>query len=755
MAKSRDEPLTSSIAEDWSKWKREAKNLWKMKIPRCLIPFPVEETDSIELHVYGDASKWAYGAVAYLKFISKDKTTVRFIMSKSRVVPLKTITLPRLENMAALIAAKLVGCIKNSFAVPIQRVICWTDSQIVLSWIRSEAKNWKPFVRNRVELIQQLTERKLWKYCPSENNPADLISRGTSVTKLKDCRLWWLGPPSLLNSEPCESEKTSKENTKHPDVLEERCLFGVISPISDDQFEYNCRHASKQRQEELSIEELNEAELYWMKAVQNETFRDEKSLLMKGKLPENSRLIHLSPFIDEFGHQWHAGVEQTLAALRQRFWILKGRSAVKSVLRRCAICRKENARCLNQIMAPLPKNRLVKTHAFDNVGIDFAGPLYAKERRTISKIYICLFTCMATRAIHLEPTSDMTFQSFLTAFRRFISRRGKPSTALRKVLAKALVSREELVTILCEIEARINARPLTTISDDSNDLAPLTPFHFLTGRTLMKLPDMTTRRLVGKKSTSTTMTLRRRWYYQRKILRHLWQRWRKEYLVNFNNRRKWKTQKLEPSIGDIVLLCEDGQTRNNWPLGRILELCRTSDGMKRSALLKTAADTLVRTIKRELLLRGVQEAIAGRVRPGRVDRAADRTVPRLHQREGQTIEQYPQEMAEIGRRAGVSERDLVARFAAGITLQEAYLAIRLQEPATLTEARRLDSKVMRTEEDFHQRQQTRTGNPKPEKTEATQPMEDLIHEVRKNSLKLEKQESTAARPATERQTWKP
>ncbi|KRY70406.1 hypothetical protein T4A_11388 [Trichinella pseudospiralis] len=290
-----DEPLTTSIAEDWSKWKRAAKNLWKIKIPRCLIPSPVEETDSIELHVYGDASKWAYGAVAYLKVISKDKTTVRFIMSKSRVAPLKTITLPRLELMAALIAAKLVGFIKNSLAIPVQRVICWIDSQIVLSWIRSEAKNWKPFVRNRVELIQQLTDSKLWKYCQSENNPADLSSRGTSVTKLKDCRLWWEGPPSLLNPEPCE--KTSDEHTQHPDALEERSLFSGISSINDDQFEYvidpsrfqtfsnlarvtawclrfakNCRHPSKQRQEELTIEELNEAELYWMKTVQNETF---------------------------------------------------------------------------------------------------------------------------------------------------------------------------------------------------------------------------------------------------------------------------------------------------------------------------------------------------------------------------------------------------------------------------------------------------------------------------------------------------
>ncbi|XP_003369349.1 zinc knuckle protein [Trichinella spiralis] len=122
----------------------------------------------------------------------------------------------------------------------------------------------------------------------------------------------------------------------------------------------------------------------------------------------------------------------------------------------------------------------------------------------------------------------------------------------------------------------------------------------------------------------------------------------------------------------------------------------------------------------------------------------------LHQREDQIIEQYAQEVAEIGRRTGVTERDLVARFAGGITSKEAYLAIRLQEPATLTEAQTLVSKVMRAEEDFHQRQQTRTGNPKPEKTEATPTMEDLIREVKKIFLKLEKQESTVARPAARR-----
>ncbi|KRY92497.1 hypothetical protein T4D_16255 [Trichinella pseudospiralis] len=103
----------------------------------------------------------------------------------------------------------------------------------------------------------------------------------------------------------------------------------------------------------------------------------------------------------------------------------------------------------------------------------------------------------------------------------------------------------------------------------------------------------------------------------------------------------------------------------------------------------------------------------------------------LHQREGQTNEQYAQEVAEVGRRAGVSERDLVARFARGITSKQAYLAMRLQEPQTLAEARKLVSKVVQAEADFHQSRQSDTRNPKPEKTEVAQSIDALIHARRR------------------------
>ncbi|KRY37262.1 hypothetical protein T01_10011 [Trichinella spiralis] len=111
------------------------------------------------------------------------------------------------------------------------------------------------------------------------------------------------------------------------------------------------------------------------------------------------------------------------------------------------------------------------------------------------------------------------------------------------------------------------------------------------------------------------------------------------------------------------------------------------------------------------------------------------------------INQYAQEVAEVGRSVGVSERDLVACFAGGITSKKAHLAIRLQEPQTLAEAQKLVSKVRRAEEDFHQSRQLHTGNPKLEKSEVTQSINALIREVGKLSLKLEREEPTAVRPA--------
>jgi len=124
-------------------------------------------------------------------------------------------------------------------------------------------------------------------------------------------------------------------------------------------------------------------------------------------------------------HELHAGVEHTLSVLRQRFWLIKGRSTVRQTLRNCLICRHYQTKPFGQQMAPLPEDRIKPAPPFTNVDLDFAGPLYLKGSG--EKAYMCLFTYAVAIAVHLELVCDMTTERFLLALRRMIARRGMRS----------------------------------------------------------------------------------------------------------------------------------------------------------------------------------------------------------------------------------------------------------------------------------------------------------------------------------------
>ncbi|KRZ08868.1 hypothetical protein T11_6981 [Trichinella zimbabwensis] len=124
--------------------------------------------------------------------------------------------------------------------------------------------------------------------------------------------------------------------------------------------------------------------------------------------------------------QFHGGCELTLATLRQRYWILRGRREVKGVIYACPCCRRIESRPFVAKMAPLPADRIRVTQPFENTGLDIAGPFFTRQGKKVNKNYICLFTCMTTRAVHLEVVSEMTAPRLLQALRRFIARRGKP-----------------------------------------------------------------------------------------------------------------------------------------------------------------------------------------------------------------------------------------------------------------------------------------------------------------------------------------
>ena len=124
-----------------------------------------------------------------------------------------------------------------------------------------------------------------------------------------------------------------------------------------------------------------------------------------------------------------AGTNQTLAALSARYWIIAGRKVIREWEKECAECRRRKAKACQQIMAPLPISRLTTSlRAFTKTAVDFGGPFITVQERGKRRLkrYLCLFTCLATRAVHLEVTFGLDTDSFLNAFYRMASRRGLP-----------------------------------------------------------------------------------------------------------------------------------------------------------------------------------------------------------------------------------------------------------------------------------------------------------------------------------------
>ncbi|GBN78670.1 hypothetical protein AVEN_260252-1, partial [Araneus ventricosus] len=674
--------------------------LRKFEIPRLY--FNEVNWESVELHLFSDASPKCYGSVAYFRIKSADRYVTSFIMSKSRLAPLKKLTLPRLELLGALISARMGHYLQDTFPMlKRENIFYWSDSQICIHWIKGKADDWKQFVRNRVSEIKEKTNPNWWHHCAGKFNPADKLTRGISAQALVNDEIWFSGPPWLLQINVPYNKSSDVDDTELICVEEERRKLIVTFQTNIESFQpllnldnysdvnkviritsyvlrfaNNCRPNREKVIGNLTANDLINAEKYWVRCVQQTEFQTEYEEIEHHKsVTRSSKLFSLNPMMTEDGllclggrlqksdfnfhekhplilptksrlsqlliireHQrlHHAGVSETLTQIRENYWILCGRQTVKSCLNKCLICKKFKVRPGNQIMAPLPANRIQASYPFENVGIDFAGPIYSKNT---DKAYIALFTCAVTRAIHLEVVSSLSTEHFLLAFRRFISRRGICHTvnsdnamtfksadielkrlymnicepevqnyfgkkgikwqyiveragwwggywermvqitkiALRKILGRALVSFEELQTILAEIEAIINSRPLTYVYNEPNEPFPLTPANFLTGRRLTALPNWSGKRNIelfkGKKE------LIKRYLYREKILKNFWKRWKREYLLQLKgaNLNKNVNVKTEFNVNDIVLIGEEKVPRQLWKLGKVIDVHKGRD----------------------------------------------------------------------------------------------------------------------------------------------------------------------------------
>jgi hypothetical protein len=274
--------------------------------------------------------------------------------------------------------------------------------------------------------------------------------------------------------------------------------------------------------------------------------------------------------------------------------------------------------------------------------------------RVTDKVYVLVITCFTTRAVHFEYVTSLTTEHFFNALQRFIARRGCPEIihsdngatfhkaerelkklytsldwdriqkellqlpkpiefkfnvplgphwggvfermvqsmkrALKATLGRRKADLEEFRTVLCNAEAVINSRPLTTVSGDPDDPLPVTPAHLSLGRALMQLPDN-----LGRDDVNSRIAVQ--WRNRQQLHSEFWTRWHKEYLVTLQSFQKWLSPSQAPRIDEIVLFEDKTKARTQWPLARIIEVHPGRDGLVRMVTIRCKGTVLRRDIR--------------------------------------------------------------------------------------------------------------------------------------------------------------
>lgn len=230
-----DEHIPSDYNKSFLQFFNELSYLHRISVPRhVLLPKYIK----VQFHGFCDASESAYGCCIYVRTISEcGNIRSQLLCSKSRVAPLKVISLPRLELCGALLLARLLAKVIESMKLNIDEIFLWTDSKIVLGWLSKEPTHWKTFIANRVSEIQGLTDVRQWRHVSSADNPADIISRGCNPQLLRERKLWWSGP-SFLDTNMSEWPYQYIITDNDIENIPEKRKFTELSLVVDDNCEF-------------------------------------------------------------------------------------------------------------------------------------------------------------------------------------------------------------------------------------------------------------------------------------------------------------------------------------------------------------------------------------------------------------------------------------------------------------------------------------------------------------------------------------
>lgn len=524
----------------------------------------------------------------------------------------------------------------------------------------------------------------------------------------------WLSQPTIPNdilSQPYSHDETlnttncnistNSTNSVNTSIVEKlferssklkklnRCFAYVLRYI------HNCKNPKNKQVNSLTAQELNNSLMKLIEIAQIQSYPTDYKLLSNNKpLPRSSNLLSLNPFltngimrvggrlgqsnfsyvkkhpiilprhhrltelivVDFHKRLLHAGPQLLLSSLREQYWPVHGKQLVNKVVHKCVTCFRAKPKITTPIMGNLPPSRVNPTLPFVSTSVDYAGPFNIRDRRgrgyKASKCYIAVFVCTTTKAVHLELVSSLETNNFLAAFKRFISRRGKPKEMLsdngttfhgadnelknlynflsdnldefttscasegitwkylsvytphmgglheaavksckyhlKRVLGNSLLTFEEFSTVLTQVESILNSRPLCPITNSAND-----EVFCLTPAHF----------LIGRTPISipdydyTDVQMDRLTHYQQlqQLYQSFWQRWSRDYIGLLQTRTKWRSSKGESlRDGTIVLVKEDRLPPNQWKLGRIIKCCKGKDGVTRVAEIHTSSGVIKR-----------------------------------------------------------------------------------------------------------------------------------------------------------------
>uniref|UniRef100_A0AAG5DS52 Integrase catalytic domain-containing protein n=1 Tax=Anopheles atroparvus TaxID=41427 RepID=A0AAG5DS52_ANOAO len=467
-----DVPLPESIRKRWMSFWAELPALEHYAVPRCtFLPLAA----NIEIHTFADASIAAFGACSYVRCEdATGKVQIALISAKSKVAPVKRVSIARLELNACVLASHLHHRVKKTIDVHVDASFFWTDSSICLHWIRATPSTWKTYVANRVSEIQHFTDGHVWNHIAGVENPADIVSRGLSVPEFLESSVWRKGPAWLSlprSSWPISTPAEIKENdvmesnTAVLTILEHARCNEIFIRWSEyrrlvSRVAYCLRFIRKTRNrlrgiitvvdssdilpEVLTTEELAEADDCLVRLAQQDGFAAEIKDLKNGKqLKKQSSLRRLTPFLDGKGIMRVGG--------RLNLANLPFQSKHPALLPRDHPFPRLLAEHQHQILLhgggrlllssirerywPLQGRMLVKSVVRRCFRCMRSQPVAAQQQ--MGQLPACRVTpgrpfavtgifCFATKAVHLELVGDLSTQGFIAALRRFTCRRGVP-----------------------------------------------------------------------------------------------------------------------------------------------------------------------------------------------------------------------------------------------------------------------------------------------------------------------------------------